>query len=199
MRWLALVLAVTGCGLGIFVPSGADKDGGGSGGSAGGSGGAAGGGTSARDAGPGGASGGGVDAAGGGDGTLPYATERQFCIDETNRYRAMVGVPPYARSSALDDYADQGAAQDGESGDPHGHFISTNGGGLALAENEVPQWDGGPSDLMQVVRDGLAAMWSEGPGGGHYENMRSTDYTLLGCGLYVSATHGITVVQDFAP
>ncbi len=42
---------------------------------------------------------------------------------------------------------------------------------------------------------GLAGMWAEGPGGGHYENMRGP-YTEVGCGVFVNGVD-ITVVQDF--
>ena len=46
-----------------------------------------------------------------------------------------------------------------------------------------------------TIRQGLADMWAEGPGGGHYENMRG-EYTELGCGIYIE-DGSITVVQDF--
>jgi hypothetical protein len=46
-----------------------------------------------------------------------------------------------------------------------------------------------------VIQQGLAMMWAEGPGGGHYENMRGS-YTQLGCGVFVNGNE-ITVVQDF--
>jgi hypothetical protein len=40
-------------------------------------------------------------------------------------------------------------------------------------------------------------MWAEGPGGGHYDNMASSRYTRLGCGIYVSPGEAVWVVQDF--
>jgi hypothetical protein len=39
--------------------------------------------------------------------------------------------------------------------------------------------------VRSVIHDGLAVMWGEGPGGGHYENMRGP-YSQLGCGVFVS-------------
>ncbi len=107
----------------------------------------------------------------------------------------MVGAPPVSRSAELEAFANEGARQDAASRSPHGHFSSENGGGIAWAENEIPWWDGGPGDVMRVVREGLEAMWSEGPGGGHYENMKG-DYGLLGCGIH-AGNGEITVVQDF--
>ena len=35
---------------------------------------------------------------GGSDGTTGSSSDLQFCVDETNRYRAMDGRPPIARS-----------------------------------------------------------------------------------------------------
>jgi uncharacterized protein YkwD len=126
-----------------------------------------------------------------------YALEKAFCVDETNRYRAMVGKPPITRSDALEAYADVGAQQDGTTGNAHGHFSATNGGGISFAENEIPRWPGGAGDVRQVITEGLALMWSEGPGGGHYENMIG-NHAKLGCGVYVGGG-AITVVQDFGP
>jgi hypothetical protein len=76
----------------------------------------------------------------------------------------------------------------------HQHFRSTNGGGIASAENEVPWWTSYNS-VHGVVQQGLALMWAEGPGGGHYENMRGP-FTQLGCGAFVNGNE-VTVVQDF--
>ena len=120
-------------------------------------------------------------------------SELAYCVAETNRYRATVSVPALARSSALEAYAAVGASVDGSAHAAHQHFRSTNGGGVALAENEIPWWSS--SSVHQVIQNGLAMMWNEGPGGGHYENMRGP-YTQLGCGIFVNGSE-ITVVQDF--
>ncbi len=135
---------------------------------------------------------------GGGGGGSGGSTPKMFCVSETNRYRAMAGKAPVAESAQLEAYADQGAMIDFNSS-PHNHFSSTNGGGIAFAENECPQqgnWQvpaGG--DVSAVVGDCVAAFYSEGPGGGHYENMMGP-YAKLGCGIYQSGTK-ITIVQDY--
>ena len=49
--------------------------------------------------------------------------------------------------------------------------------------------------VHKLLVQGLANMWAEGPGGGHYENMRGP-YTELGCGVFVNGVE-ITIVQDF--
>jgi hypothetical protein len=127
----------------------------------------------------------------------PSGEPQQHCVDVINQYRATIGRPPLARSAALDQCASQGAQADSQSGWPHGHFSQTNGcNGVAWAENEIPGWPGGPSGVMQVIDEGLQMMWEEGPGGGHYENM-SGDSTQVGCGVFVTGSGDVWVVQDF--
>ncbi len=108
-------------------------------------------------------------------------------------------MPPYTRSSSLEQFAATGAEDDGQSGEAHGHFVATSGGnGIAFAENEVPGW---PEDqygsVADVIDQGLQMMWAEGPGGGHYDNMASTQYTQAGCGTYVTPDGSVWVTIDF--
>jgi len=119
------------------------------------------------------------------------------CIDTTNMYRAMNGKPAMTRSAALEAYADAGAEHD-FSTSPHDHFSSTGGGGIAFAENECPAqlgWTLSPGgDMVGLVEQCMQAFYSEGPGGGHYENMMG-NYSKIGCGIYQSG-NGVTIVQD---
>lgn len=142
-----------------------------------------------------------TDAPGGGSPDSPAATTpHRFCVDETNRYRAMNGKPPVAHSPQLETYANTGAMID-FNGSPHQHFSSTQGGGIAFAENECPRWNlsqtGG--DMKALVAACIAAFYSEGPGTGsahgHYNNMMG-NYGTLGCGIYQSGNQ-VTIVQDF--
>jgi hypothetical protein len=67
---------------------------------------------------------------------------------------------------------------------------------MAVAENELPWWPLGRFRTVQdVMRQGIAEMWAEGPGGGHYENLKGP-YTEMGCGVFIQNGE-ITVVQDF--
>jgi hypothetical protein len=43
----------------------------------------------------------------------------------------------------------------------------------------------------------LKAMWKEGPGGGHYDNMRNTKYTKVACGFSVLPNGDVWAVQNF--
>ncbi len=134
------------------------------------------------------------------------ATALQVCVQETNRYRTTVPPPgtgsprpALTESSALEAFAATGAMYDFSNG-PHAHFMMTSGGGIAFAENECPQQLGwtisGSQTDSDVVKMCVAAFYNGGPGEGHYENMMSTSYTTLGCGIYESGGK-ITIIQDF--
>ncbi len=49
--------------------------------------------------------------------------------------------------------------------------------------------------MAALVVDCIAAFYSEGPGGGHYDNMMGP-YAKLGCGIYQSGVK-VTIIQDF--
>jgi hypothetical protein len=130
-------------------------------------------------------------------------TPHEYCVQQTNHYRTTVPPPgtgaprsPVTESAQLEAFADTGAMVDYGSS-PHNHFIMTNGGGTAFAENECPHWDlsSANGDLKMLVAACLAAFYSEGPGGGHYENMMGA-YHTLGCGIYQHGTD-VTIVQDY--
>ena len=147
---------------------------------------------------------GGSDGGTTGDAPPGGQSAKQFCVSETNRYRAMNSKPALAESAQLEAYADTGAMVDYTSNMPHSHFSSTSGGGIAFAENECPGhsgWQLPPGgDMNAVVGQCIAAFYAEGPGTdyathGHYINMMG-NYAKLGCGIYVSGTD-ITIVQDY--
>jgi len=144
----------------------------------------------------------GVDAPVAGADAPANQSAHDVCISETNRYRAMTGKPALAKSTQLEAYADTGAMID-FGGSPHQHFSSTNGGGIAFAENECPKWNlqqQGGGDMSALVKACIAAFYSEGPGTdynthGHYINMMGA-YAKLGCGIYMSGGL-VTIVQDY--
>lgn len=137
----------------------------------------------------------------GGDGSVGN-TPHAFCVQETNRYRAMNSKPALTESAQLESYADTGAMVDFGSS-PHNHFSTTQGGGIAFAENECPKWDlnaQGQGDMQKLLAACIAAFYAEGPGTdyqthGHYINMMGP-YATLGCGIYQSGTT-VTIVQDY--
>jgi uncharacterized protein YkwD len=126
-----------------------------------------------------------------------FSADSAFCVQEINRLRATVGEPPLARTDRLEQFAREAARVDTEEGVPHTHFRRTNGGnGTAVAENTIPWWKmSRHGSVHNVIRAGLEQMWAQGPGGGHFENLRGR-YTEVGCGVFVSNGE-VTVSQDF--
>ena len=43
----------------------------------------------------------------------------------------------------------------------------------------------------------LKAMWAEGPGGGHYDNMSNPSSTVVACGYFVLGDGSVWAVQNF--
>ena len=127
-----------------------------------------------------------------------WEAEQQLCVDYLNDLRASVDEPPLERSAELETCATKAAIEDSRTGEPHGHFIRTAGCGYtAYAENEVPGWSlsmhGSVEDVIRVSAD---AMFAEGPGGGHYDNITG-GYTRVGCGIYVTEADDVWVVHNF--
>jgi len=114
----------------------------------------------------------------------------EACVDRINQYRGTLGLPPYARWTRAERCADGQAESDSMSGEAHGAFTQCR----EWAQNECPGWPGTPGG---VIGECLDAMWDEGPGGGHYENMSSSDYTEVACGFHVTPSGDVWAVQDF--
>ena len=119
------------------------------------------------------------------------ADDIAFCVSETNRYRAERGRPALPHSVAVSERAQLGAESDNRTGQAHGYFNANPFNG---AENEALRWSYN-ANIRAFVGAAVQAFYSEGPGGGHYENMMR-GYTEMGCGI---ATDGarITLVQNF--
>jgi len=126
------------------------------------------------------------------------AASTAFCVDEVNRLRATAGLSALQRSGRIDEFSTDAAKVDGEAHEAHTYFRMTNGGnGTARAENMIPWWKASQyGSVRTIIRQGLATMWQEGPGGSHYENMKG-GYSEIGCGVYVSPAGEVTVSQDF--
>ena len=128
----------------------------------------------------------------GGTSTAPAgpAGPGQDCVDEINRYRATLGLAPYARMQTSETCADGQAQSDSQTGQAHGAFTKCG----EYAQNECPGW---PGATDKVIKDCLAMMWAEGPGGGHYENMRKASWRKVSCGLYTAPNGEVTAIQNF--
>jgi hypothetical protein len=114
----------------------------------------------------------------------------QTCVDTINAYRKTVGSPPVARWSAAESCANSQSQSDSRSKKAHGAFGQCG----EMAQDECPGWNGPPSTM---IGDCLKMMWDEGPGGGHYENMKNPLYTWVSCGFYTLPDGSVWAVQDF--
>jgi len=126
-------------------------------------------------------------------GSANFASNLSYCTDEINRYRVSTGLAPLERSDALDGFAAQAAEHDAQSRVPHQFFRMTNGGGIAMAENQLLFWRG--YTVPQVIKQGVAQMWAEGPNGSHYQIMTGK-YAQVGCGIYTNGNE-VTISQEF--
>jgi uncharacterized protein YkwD len=134
---------------------------------------------------------------GGGASMSATASDLAFCVTETNRYRAQANVRALSQSDQAQEFAAAAARADHLSGTAHGYINGPNRPTGNYAENQANRW---PTALAGgsargFIERALAGMWAEGPGGGHYENIRGA-YTLLGCAIYADATSA-TFVQHF--
>jgi uncharacterized protein YkwD len=125
----------------------------------------------------------------------PLDEELQRCVDLVNHYRATIGRSPLARSANLEAFAAKAAANDGRAHVGHQYFRRTNGGGVSRAENAIPWWPLSSFTVREALEQGLAMMWKEGPGGGHYRNM-TWRYSEIGCGIFLNDRE-VTIVQEF--
>ncbi len=121
------------------------------------------------------------------------------CVTMTNQFRATVGLGALTRSGVIETYAAAAVESDAASGMPHSYSISHNGGVTSgfWAENEALMFgltsSGGT--VAAVIRTALNLFWSEGPAGGHYQNIVGP-YLQMGCGVFVDGPQ-VSVVQDF--
>ncbi|MBX3220402.1 MAG: hypothetical protein KF795_07790 [Labilithrix sp.] len=114
----------------------------------------------------------------------------ELCWSTINEYRKRAGLPLYERWTEAEACSDGEAKSDAETNRPHGAFPRCG----ELAQNECPGTPGPPEEGIPGC---LAMMWAEGPGGGHHDNMASTQYTKAACGVFVTSRGAIWSVQNF--
>ncbi len=118
------------------------------------------------------------------------SSAEQTCVDQINAYRKTVGSPALTRWTAEEKCSDGQAQSDSKSGSAHGAFGTCS----EMGQNECPGWPGPAGDMIPSC---LKMMWGEGPGGGHYENMKAARYTQVSCGFYTLADGSVWAVQNF--
>lgn len=125
--------------------------------------------------------------------TAPSGTSSsvaQLCVDEINRYRATLGLRPLARAADREGCADGQIRDDAQSGNWHGRFG-------ACGESLQNECMSSPTKADDMIRGCLKGMWAEGPGGGHYENMKNASATQVWCGFHTKPNGDVWSVQDF--
>jgi hypothetical protein len=120
-----------------------------------------------------------------GDGSIA-----QLCVDEINRYRATLGLRPLERDADREACADTQIADDSRSGHWHGKYG-------ACGESVQNECMASPGEQAGFLQNCLKDMWNEGPGGGHYENMKNASATKVWCGFYTTPSGDRWSVQDF--
>lgn len=114
----------------------------------------------------------------------------ELCWSTINAYRKRDGLPPLERWTEAEACSDGEAKSDAEENRPHGAFPRCG----ELAQNECPGTPGPPEEGIPKC---LALMWAEGKGGGHHDNMASTKYEKVACGVFVTSRGAVWSVQNF--
>jgi uncharacterized protein YkwD len=155
----------------------------------------------------GGSSGGG--GSGGGGGTpVPGTAAQDYNLQRLNYYRGLVGAGPLVMDAQLNAFATQGSQELLQNHIPHGHFanaanaqtlFTTDGFSGYAAENQGDP-NGWPvrADVNAQIDEILVAMWAEGPGGGHYENMIRSSLLRVGIGLVLDGSGKLYFTNDFS-
>jgi hypothetical protein len=117
-------------------------------------------------------------------------TAEEVCVAAINDYRKTLGRAPLARWTAAETCSDTEAQSDGATGTAHGAFPKCG----EFAQNECPGWPGAPATMIKGC---LQAMWNEGPGGGHHDNMASTTWKSVACGFHTLPNGDVWAVQNF--
>lgn len=146
--------------------------------------------------------GGSTDMATGGGNVDPHI---QHCLAGLNMYRSQAGVQPYSLSDALNAFALEGSKELAAGGPAHGHFSDAGNAGTLFssgfcngaAENQAPGWSIAP-DEDSTIDAVLSSMMSEGPGGGHHDNIVSPGFAIVGVGLYITGNQ-LWFTNDFSP
>lgn len=128
----------------------------------------------------------------------PYPSDPlvRYNVERVNSYRARKNLSPYLYDQKISDYAMAGSQQLSRDHNAHAHFKTLPQGqpgfGSKAAENQgdpngVPQLD--PDKIkngQKQIDTMLELMFAEGPGGGHYDNMMSSELRRIGVGVFYS-------------
>jgi uncharacterized protein YkwD len=125
---------------------------------------------------------------------------RQYNLSRINALRAQNGAGPLRLDDPLNTFAQAGSEELSQDHAPHKHFITSYAscGCNVNAENQGDPngWTAEP--IHQQIDDILTMMMSEGPGGGHHDNIVNPQWTRLGVGI-VNPGGALYFTNDFGP
>jgi hypothetical protein len=103
-------------------------------------------------------------------------------------------LAPIPRLAKAESCADGQAKTDSETNKAHSAFNACldQVKWMGAGQNECP----GYGSVEDTLKGCLDAMWAEGPGGGHYDNMVGKS-THTACGFYTTAAGKVWMVEDF--
>jgi uncharacterized protein YkwD len=125
-----------------------------------------------------------------------------------NAYRARLGLAPVTLDPQLSAFALEGSRAQMRERRAHGNFRRAARSGALYrvhgfaghaCENQGDNHGWTPMASVQAqIDDILAAMWREGPGGGHYDNMADRRAKRVGIGLVSTADGRLYLTNDFS-
>ncbi|HEX4457334.1 MAG TPA: CAP domain-containing protein [Polyangia bacterium] len=128
----------------------------------------------------------------------------QHNLATLNMYRAQNGIAALTLDDQLMTFSADAVAAYEASGTAHAYFgaqgskLWTEGFCSGAGENQAPDWPITGGDEDATIDAILAAMFGEGPTGGHYQNIMNAAYTRVGVGLIVTAKNGLWLSNDFS-
>jgi len=120
-----------------------------------------------------------------------YESLRALNLQIVNQYRARVGAPALTRRTSSESCVDNQIKLDAVANTFHKNFQ------LCSEHGQNEGNEGGSQPFESRLRDMLAGMWAEGPGGGHYNNIVSKRYKELAVGIYVDPGGKLWFANDF--
>lgn len=110
---------------------------------------------------------------------------RAYNLQAINAIRAKRNLPAYTIDAKLNDFA-QKASEDLAATNAAHRYFSRNSGSCQCslaAENQGDPSGWAPGDVKKQIDEILDLMMSEGPGGGHHDNIVSNRHTKIGIGI----------------
>lgn len=130
----------------------------------------------------------------------------QHNLNVLNTYRAKAGVPLLQLDARLTTFAQAGSRELMQNHVPHGHFraamrngtLFSSGFSHRAAENQGDPHGWTPGTINTQIDQVIGAMFGEGPGGGHHDNILNRDYHRVGIGLLRDAHGRLYLTNDFS-